>query len=87
MKQTPRPKRDIAVLLTTFMLAACSELNEANFSRLQVGMSFEEVRGILGQPAGCDEALGLRSCRWGDDDRWVAFVGGRVAVTAANNLR
>lgn len=69
------------------MLAACSELNEANFSRLQVGMSFEEVRGILGQPAGCDEALGLRSCRWGDDDRWVAFVGGRVAVTAANNLR
>jgi hypothetical protein len=79
----------LLLLLTPFLLCACSELNEANYSRLEVGMPFEEVRGIFGAPKECDEGLGLRSCRWGDESRWVrvSFVADRVAVTAAKNLK
>lgn len=77
------------VLAAAPLLMGCSKLNEENYSKLKVGMPYDEVRGILGEPARCDDALGLRSCRWGDDSRWirVGFVAERVAVTAAGNLR
>mgnify|MGYP003394291524 CR=1 FL=1 len=89
MQHPKLPNHRVAALVATLMLAACSELNEANYSRLEVGMPFDEVRNILGSPASCDDALGVRSCRWGDEARWVrvGFVAGRVAVTAASNLR
>ena len=89
MKHPQLLDRRVAVLAVVLLLAACSKLNEENYSRLKVGMPYNEVRGILGEPARCDDALGLRNCRWGDDARWirVSFVGERVAVTAASNLR
>ncbi len=89
MKHPQLLDRRVAVLAVVLLLAACSKLNEENYSRLKVGMPYNEVHGILGEPARCDDALGLRNCRWGDDARWirVGFVGERVAVTAASNLR
>lgn len=77
------------VLAAALLLMGCSKLNEENYSKLKVGMPYDEVRSLLGEPARCDDALGLRSCRWGDDSRWirVSFVAERVAVTAAGNLR
>ena len=82
-------KKTLLLLLSPLLLTACSELNESNYSRLEVGMPFEDVRGIFGAPSECNEVLGVRSCRWGDDGRWVriGFVGDRVAVTAAKNLK
>lgn len=82
--------RFAAAASAAFLLAACSsKVSEANYTKLKTGMSFEEVKAILGEPAGCDDGLGLRNCRWGDDDRWikVAFLADRVAVTTAHNLR
>lgn len=89
MKRPQLLDQRIAVLAAALVLAACSKLNEENYSKLKVGMPYHEVRGILGEPARCDDALGLRNCRWGDDARWirVGFVGERVAVTAGSNLR
>jgi len=77
------------VLAAALLLAGCSKVSQENYVKLKVGMAYDEVRGILGDPASCDDALGLRSCRWGDDSRWirVSFVAERVAVTAAGNLR
>lgn len=71
------------------LLTGCSKVNEANYTKVKVGMPYDEVRAILGEPTGCDDALGLRNCRWGDDSRWIriGFVAQRVAVTAAGNLR
>ena len=89
MKRPQLMDRCISVLAVALLLAACSKLNEENYSKLKVGMPYHEVRDILGEPARCDDALGLRNCRWGDDARWirVGFVGERVAVTAGSNLR
>lgn len=89
MKRPRNPVRRIAVLAAVLLLTACSKLNVENYSKLKVGMPYDEVRSILGEPARCDDALGLRNCHWGDDKRWirVVFVGERVAVTTASNLR
>lgn len=77
------------VLAAALLLAACSKVSQDNYVKLKVGMPYDEVRSLLGEPASCDDALGLRNCRWGDDSRWIqiGFVAERVAVTAAGNLR
>lgn len=89
MKHLGLAVRRALVLAAALLLVGCSKVTEENYSKLKVGMPYDEVRAILGEPASCDDALGLRKCRWGDDKRWiqVGFVAERVAVTAAGNLR
>jgi hypothetical protein len=69
-------------------LAACSRLTAANYDKLKSGQSYEEVQGLLGQPANCNEALGLRSCLWGDDKSSITvnFVGGKAVLFSAQNI-
>ena len=83
------PLRHAAWLAVALLLAACSKLTTENYSQLKAGMPYDEVRALLGEPARCDDALGLRDCRWGNDERWIriGFVAEHVAVTAAGNLR
>ncbi|MDD0811963.1 hypothetical protein PSQ20_16520 [Curvibacter sp. RS43] len=72
------------------VLSACgSQLSLANYNRLQVGQSFEEVKQIVGEPASCDEALGVRSCLWGDAERNIRinFALGKVLLLSAQNLK
>jgi hypothetical protein len=70
-------------------LAACSKLTMDHYNRVKLGMSYEEVRQILGAPERCSEALTIRNCEWGDEKRWarVNFVGDKVVLTSADNLR
>ncbi|MBE2260018.1 MAG: hypothetical protein H6942_00935 [Candidatus Accumulibacter sp.] len=78
------------VLLASALLAACSrQVSLENYNRLQVGQSFDEVKLIIGDPARCDEMLGIRSCIWGNEQSGikVAFMGGQVALLSAHNLK
>ncbi len=70
-------------------LAACSRITAANYDKLKSGQSYDEVKALLGAPDRCDEALTLRSCRWGDDKSsiTVSFVGGKAMLFAAENIR
>jgi len=76
-------------LVLVFALAACSKLNMENYQRLKVGQSYDEVVAIVGQPARCDELLGVRQCQWGDDNRniRVGFVAGAALTLSAHNLK
>ena len=79
-----------ASLLTLVTLAACQpQVSLDNYNKLQVGQTFEEVQKIVGDPARCDETLGIRSCNWGDDQHGfrVNFALGKVVLLSANNLR
>jgi hypothetical protein len=69
-------------------LAACSRLTAANYDKLKSGQTYEEVQGLLGQPANCNEAIGLRSCQWGDDKSHIIvnFVGGKAVLFSAENI-
>lgn len=80
----------VALLLAAALaLVACSKLTLENYGKLKVGQGFSEVTAIIGEPARCDEALGVRKCQWGDAQQGVGavFVADRALELHANNLK
>ena len=75
----------LIALLSVFVLAACSKVNQENFLKVREGMSEEEVIALLGRPAESNSVnvLGIS----GTASRWVSgkavitvrFVNGQVA--------
>ena len=74
------------ILILALALGACSKISEENFSKVQVGMTEQEVVSILGSPTESDSfnVLGISGTSW----RWknqnavasVQFVNGKVAT-------
>lgn len=79
----------VFIALALFGLAACNKISIDNYQRLKAGQTFEEVVAIIGQPARCDEALGIRQCQWGDEQSGISgnFVGGKALLFSARNLK
>jgi len=75
----------VALLSIVF---GCSKLTPEAYDQLRVGMSFEEVVKILGQPDACEGALGFKECTWGDETRHidVKFGGESVVFYSAKGL-
>ncbi len=71
------------------LVLGCSNLTIENYNQIATGMSYEEVTELLGKPDQCDDVMGVRSCRWGDDTRSVNvnFVGGKVLLFSSSNLQ
>jgi Domain of Unknown Function with PDB structure (DUF3862) len=82
-------KAPILTLILVLALASCSKLTIENYDRLQTGMSYEEVKKILGSPDHCSEVLGVKACTWGNDKRniKVNFVGNQVLLFSAEGVR
>ncbi|MCM8613911.1 hypothetical protein [Accumulibacter sp.] len=84
------PQRSLAVAALSVLLLGCSpRVSLDQFNRLRTGQSYEEVREIVGDPASCDEMIGLRHCVWGTPERGirVGFLGGKVVLLSAHNLQ
>jgi hypothetical protein len=82
--------RRAGFLLAAIVMAACSsKLSLENYNKISTGQTFDEVKQILGDPARCDEALGVRTCVWGDEQRGinVNFLAGQVVLHSARNLK
>jgi len=76
--------------LSGSLLAACGgQLSLDNYNKLETGQSYDEVKKIIGEPARCDEMIGIRSCVWGDEQRGISvnFVAGKVILFSARNLK
>ena len=69
-------------------LAGCSKMTLENYAKLQTGMPYAEVTALLGTPQSCDDTLGFKSCKWGDDKSHVTakFVGDKLVLHSAENL-
>jgi hypothetical protein len=69
-------------------LLACSKLTQENYNKIAMGMTYDEVVALLGAPANCDDVMGVRSCKWGDDTHSVNvnFMGGKVLLYSSSNL-
>jgi hypothetical protein len=52
-------------------------------------MRYDEVTRLLGAPDQCDDVMGVRNCKWGDETRSVnvSFVAGKVLLFSSSNLR
>lgn len=76
----------ILILALAFVLGACSRVSEENFAKVRVGMSEQEVAGILGSPSESDSVniLGVSGTAWrwksGNTVASVQFVNGKVAA-------
>ena len=68
------------------LVAACTRITQENFSRIETGMTEQEVVTILGSPteSSSGSLLGISgtSSRWAgrDAEITVRFVGGKVAT-------
>ncbi len=79
------------VLLMLFVLAiwGCGgKINQENFNRIEIGMSYEEVVAILGEPVQCKSILGAQNCDWGKKPRTIniKFVADNVVFRSSEGL-
>lgn len=75
----------VAILICLFMIS-CTKVNNANFEKVQEGMSIEEVVGILGEPTNNSEIdlsfVSGAAAKWVDEKTGrtikVQFLNGKV---------
>lgn len=69
--------------------AACSKVTVENYDKIKVGMTYGEVKQLLGAPNQCSDVMTVKSCTWGDEKRHVqvSFVADQVVLFNSENLR
>ncbi|MDF2487723.1 MAG: lipoprotein [Pseudomonas sp.] len=65
--------RNLVLLSVCMFLAACSKINQENYSKLKSGMTKAQVEQLLGAPTECSGALGMSSCTWGDEKSFISI--------------
>ena len=77
------------LVVVLFIAAGCSRLTMDNYNKIKGGMTYNEVTSILGSPDKCSDIIGVRNCVWGDEKKsvTVSFVGDKVLLFSANNIR
>ena len=70
-------------------MAACNKVNQDNYAQLKPGMSKDEVERLLGGPSECAGALGMSSCTWGDEQRFISvqYAGDKVLMFSGKGLK
>lgn len=81
--------RVITLLAACLLLAACNKVNQDNYAQLKPGMAKDEVEGLLGKPSECAGALGMSSCTWGDEQRFISvqYAGDKVMMFSGKGLQ
>jgi hypothetical protein len=81
--------RSIALLSFCVLLAACSKINQENYSKLSAGMPKAEVEALLGKATDCSGALGMSSCTWGDKNSFISvqYAGDKVLMFSGQGLK
>ncbi len=59
------------MLLAAVGLTGCDRVTAENYNKLEVGMPYDEVVAILGDPTECSAIVNTKSCRWGKDDKYI----------------
>ena len=78
------------IALAALALAACGGgLTAEKYGQIKLGTTYAEVTTLIGKPDRCDEAIGLKTCTWGDEQRGATlrFVGDKVVFHSSTNLR
>ena len=75
-------------LLISITLFGCSKLNRENYDKIKVGMDYQEVVSIIGEPDKCDSVLGAKNCIWGNENKniTIKFIVDKVAVPSMKGL-
>ena len=81
--------KKLTAFIMLLALSACSKLSMDNYQELKTGMSYDEVTAIIGKPDSCEEALGTRSCIWGDEKTQIkaAFLAEKAMLFSHQGLK
>ena len=76
------------IALFLLILTACSKVTRENYQKLELGMSWQEVVQLLGEPDQCEALLNAKSCVWkeGDKSITVRFIGDEVILFSSEGL-
>ena len=78
------------LLFAVFSLAimGCSKVTQENYDRIKSGMTYEEVKKILGDPTNCESGLGIKSCVWqhGEKKIDIKILADQVIFLTSKNL-
>ena len=59
------------MILPLLWLAGCDRVNQENYNKLEMGMKYNDVVTLLGEPSQCDALLMAKSCVWGAESRQI----------------
>jgi len=81
--------KKLTALFLLLAVTACSKLSMDNYQQLKTGMSYDEVIAIIGKPESCEEALGTRTCIWGNDKKQIkaAFLAEKAMLFSHQGLQ
>jgi hypothetical protein len=91
-------KRDILMIklvvlaicvFSILSFVGCSKVSKENYDKIKIGMSYEEVVGVLGKPNTCEDlVLKTKSCMWGSSEKQIKikFVGDIVAWRSSKGI-
>lgn len=78
----------IPLFICAVLFLGCSKVTRENYDKIEMGMSYEEVIGIIGAPDSCDASLGAKQCIWGNDAKniTIGFMGEKVVLPSMKGL-
>ena len=79
----------LALLTTLFFTAGCSKVTKENYDQLEMGMEYNEVTALLGNPDSCTESMGAKSCIWGNEAKniKVNFLADKTVVFSSTDVK
>lgn len=81
--------RSMLILALLSLLLGCNKLTMENYGQIKVGSRYAEVVELLGKPDNCSEALFVRNCVWGSEEKniSVSFLNDQAILMTSKNLR
>ena len=88
MGERSRSIRLIIVATFLLFLSGCNNLSTEKYDQLRIGMQYDAVVSILGRADECEGAMGVKSCTWGDEQKYIqiGFAGDKVVFFSGHGL-
>ncbi|HUT42758.1 MAG TPA: DUF3862 domain-containing protein [Desulfobacterales bacterium] len=84
--------KGVGLVICIFSILAftgCSKVNKENYDKIKIGVDYEKVVEILGEPNTSEETiLETKSCTWGSSEKQIEikFVGDTVIWRSSKGL-
>ena len=79
----------VICMFSLLALTGCSKVSKENYDKIKIGMSYEEVVGVLGKPDTCEEPImKTKSCMWGSSEKQIKikFAADMVAWRSSEGI-
>lgn len=77
------------LLISLLLIVGCSKVTKENYDKLKMGMEYSEVITLLGDPNSCTESMGVKSCTWGNEIKYIKinFLGDQTVVFSIKGIK